>query len=134
MNNVENWSLSSDGKYLATSRVKFGEDAAIRIILSISHDSGRTMPLLGWTEVGGMDWAPDGKSLWVSACTRHSSPWGAPATCTLINVDLDGQIIPLLEDRDVRLFAAIPSPDGHRLALVGEAADNANVWLVELDR
>ena len=130
MNNVENWSLSPDGKFLAASRVKFGEDAAIRIILTISHDSGRTIPLPGWSAVGGMDWAADGNSLWVSACTRHSSPWGAPATCTLINVDLDGKILSLVEDRDVRLFAAIPSPDGRRLALVGEAADNANVWLV----
>jgi DNA-binding winged helix-turn-helix (wHTH) protein/Tol biopolymer transport system component len=129
MKNVENWSLSPDGKSLAVSRVKFGEDAAIQI-LATSHGSGKTVPLPGWSAVGGMDWAADGKSLWISACTRHSSPWGAPATCTLINVDLDGKILPLVEDRDVRLFAAIPSPDGQRLALVGEAADNANVWLV----
>ena len=92
---------------------------------------GEKRPLPGWIGLNGMDWAADDKSFWVSACTLHSSPWGAPNTCTLVNVDLNGAITPLLAGRDIHFFAAIPSPNGDRLALEGETADNSNVWLVK---
>jgi hypothetical protein len=35
----------------------------------------------------------------------------------------------LHEDGEVRYVAAIPSPDGKRLALAAESTDNSNVWL-----
>jgi DNA-binding winged helix-turn-helix (wHTH) protein len=125
-----NWSLSADGKYLAGFKQIPREDAVIRII-SLLDDSERNLPLPGWIGLNGMDWAADDKSLWISACTQHSSPWGAPNTCTLINADLNGKITPLLDGRDIHFYAAIPSPNGERLALAGETADNSNVWVVK---
>jgi Tol biopolymer transport system component len=125
-----NWSLSADGKYLAGFRPVPRQDAMIRII-SLLDDSERSLPLPGWIGLNGMDWAADDKSFWISACTLHSSPWGAPNTCSLVNVALNGAITPLLAGRDIHFFAAIPSPNGDRLALEGETADNSNVWLVK---
>ena len=125
-----NWSLSADGKYLAGFKPVPRHDAVIRII-SLADDSERNIPLPGWVGLNGMDWAADDKSFWVSACTQHSSPWGAPNTCTLINADLNGEITPLLDGRDIHFYAAIPSPSGDRLALAGETADNSNVWVVK---
>jgi hypothetical protein len=87
--------------------------------------------LPGWNDLNGMDWSADGRSFWVSACLQHSSPWGAPSTCTLINADLNGKITSVLDGRDIHFYAAIPSPSGERLALEGATADESNVWLVK---
>jgi DNA-binding winged helix-turn-helix (wHTH) protein len=125
-----NWSLSADGKYLAGFSPIPHQDAVIRII-SLLDDSERRLPLPGWIGLNGMDWAADDKSFWVSACTQHSSPWGAPNTCTIINADLNGKINPLLDGRDIHFYAAIPSPSGGRLALAGGSADNSNVWVIK---
>ena len=100
-------------------------------IISLLDDSEKSIPLPGWIGLNGMDWAADDKSFWVSACTQHSSPWGAPNTGTVINTDLNGKITPLLDGRDIHFYAAIPSPNGERLALAGEAADNSDVWMVK---
>jgi DNA-binding winged helix-turn-helix (wHTH) protein/Tol biopolymer transport system component len=125
-----NWNLSPDGRYLAFTRVKLGEDAAIRII-SMSDDSEKAIPLTGWPVLSSIDWAADGKSFVLSACLEHTSPWGAPETCTMLNVDMSGKTTSLIEDRDVHYLAAIPSPDGKHLALIGDSASNCNVWLVK---
>ncbi len=125
-----NWSLSPDGTFLAGFKPVRHQDAAIRII-SLRDDSERRIRLTNWNELNGMDWSADGRSFWVIACTQHSSPWGAPNTCTLINADLNGKITSALDGRDIHFFAAIPSPSGERLALEGETADESNVWLLK---
>jgi hypothetical protein len=122
-----NWSLSGDGKYLSVSVTKLGNDTAIRI-LSTSGDFEKIIPLSGWREVSGVDWAVDSKSLWVSACT-HLSSWGAYTPCTLLKVDMDGRFKVVHEDGDAHYVAALPSPDGKRLALAGSSADDSNIWL-----
>jgi DNA-binding winged helix-turn-helix (wHTH) protein/Tol biopolymer transport system component len=126
----DNWGLSPDGKYLAGFKPSRRQDVVIRII-SLQDESERSVSLPGWIGLNGMDWAADGMSFWVSACTQHSSQWGAPNTCTLVNADLNGRITPLIDGRDIHFFAAIPSPRGDRLALDGETADNSNVWIVK---
>lgn len=125
-----NWSLSPDGSFLAGFKPVPRQGAVIRII-SIRGDSEKIIQLPGWIGVNGMDWSSDGRGFWVSACTQHSSPWGAPNTCTLINADLNGKITSALDGRDIHFFAAIPSPSGERLALEGETADDSNVWVVK---
>jgi DNA-binding winged helix-turn-helix (wHTH) protein/Tol biopolymer transport system component len=124
-----NWGLSPDGKFLAGFKPNLRQDVVIRII-SLQDESEKSISLPGWIGLNGMDWAADGMSFWVSACTQHSSQWGAPNTCTLVNADLNGRITPLIDGRDIHFFAAIPSPKGDRLALDGETADNSNVWIV----
>jgi Tol biopolymer transport system component len=125
-----NWVLSPNGRYLAGSKPETGKDAAIHV-LSIADDSESTIPLPGFFAVNGMDWAADGKGFWISACILRTSQWGFPHTCTLLNLDLNGKITPMIEDKYVHLIAAIPAPDGKRLALVGESAENVNVWLIK---
>jgi DNA-binding winged helix-turn-helix (wHTH) protein/Tol biopolymer transport system component len=123
-----NWSLSADGNYLALSVTSPGKAAAIRV-LAISENSEKMISLPQWVDVAGMDWAADNKSLWVSACVLHISDWGAPGPCTLLKVAMNGKLAVLHEDGEVRYLAAIPSPDGKRLALAAESTDNSNVWL-----
>ena len=125
-----NWSLSPDGNFLAGFKPVRRQDAAIRII-SLRDDSEKRIHLPGWSELNGMDWSADGRSFWVIACTQHSSPWGAPNTCALVNADLNGKITSALDGRDIHFYAAIPSPSGERLALEGETADESNVWLIK---
>jgi DNA-binding winged helix-turn-helix (wHTH) protein/Tol biopolymer transport system component len=125
-----NWGLSPNGKYLAGFKPVPRQDVLIRII-SLQDESEKSISLPGWIGLNGMNWAADGMSFWVSACTEHESQWGAPNTCTLVNADLSGRITPLLDGRDIHFFAAIPSSNGDRLALDGETADNSNVWIVK---
>lgn len=61
--------------------------------------------------------------LWVSA----SSPGGVQ---NLLNVDLHGRAKSVLEEPEKDLGWAIPSPDGHHLA-IWEASGNSNAWLLE---
>jgi Tol biopolymer transport system component len=56
-----------------------------------------------------MDWNPDGNSLWVHA--RNSKSGEA-----IVNVDLQGNVTPLVEDTENRVGWAVPSPDGSRVA------------------
>jgi Tol biopolymer transport system component len=125
------WSLSPDGKYLAT--VKQGEqrgDAGIQI-LSLADNSKRTIPVPGWAAISGVDWSADGKSLWAGASSTKTdwrfTGWETP---TLLNIDLDGRVTASPAKGNVSFSWAIPSPDGRRLAL-GAATNSSNVWLLE---
>lgn len=124
-----NWSLSPDGKYLATAKLGLKNEVAIRVF-SIADSSERTIAVPGWVGNSGIDWAPDGKSLWVGAF-RGISSFGSAESWALLKVDLDGTVTTLVDNGDVRLGYAIPSPDGRRLALGGAKADSSNVWLLE---
>jgi hypothetical protein len=69
-------------------------------------------------------------ALWVGA-TSNVSGFGRVESWALSKIDLDGTITTLVENSDVHFWAAVPSPDGHRLALNGAKADISNVWLLE---
>jgi Tol biopolymer transport system component len=70
----------------------------------------------------GPDWSPDGKGFYVSS----SSPRGA----TLLYVDLEGHATPLWQQKGSYRSWAVPSPDGHHLAILGSTVDS-NVWMIE---
>jgi hypothetical protein len=123
------WSLSPDGKYLATAARGRNKQPSIRI-LSTSDDTQKVVLVQGWGEIGGVDWAADGKSLWVGAVrnvatSRRSDAWA------LLRVYLDGTIETVSENGPVKFWAAVPSPDGHRLAFFAATTDPSNVWLLE---
>jgi hypothetical protein len=122
-----NWNLSPDGNYLALTIVRPEQDAAVRI-LSLVEGSDTVLPLPGWPRLGGIDWAADGKSLWVAA---SNSRFGGPETCALLNVARNGKIRVMTDFGDICYLAGIPSPDGTYVALEGQRADSSNVWLVE---
>jgi DNA-binding winged helix-turn-helix (wHTH) protein/Tol biopolymer transport system component len=125
-----NWSLSPDGKYLATRILRPSQDAAIRI-LSIADGSESTIEVKGWSQLVGIDWAADDKSLWAAGVNRKRSGFGGPATCSLLGIDLDGNARAMARVSDVCFLAGIPSPDGRYIALEGAKADSSNVWLLK---
>ncbi len=118
-----NWTLSPDGSTLAISKKhRTQEQASIRL-LPVAGGTERTISFQPWFGVTYIDWAADGRSLWV----RASSPAG---TETLLNVDLHGKAKPVLEESEMELGWAIPSPDGRHVA-IWEASSSSNAWLLE---
>ena len=122
-----NWSLSPDGSRLATSILRSDGDAAIRV-LWLSDGSQTTITLKGWPQMAGIDWASDGKSLWVAASRSRAN---GPRNCSLLNVPIGGTTRVMFEDDALCFLAGIPSPDGRHLALEGVRPDSSNVWLLE---
>lgn len=120
-----NWSLSPDGSTLAiakASKLDIVAPPAIRL-LTLKDGKERTVALKEWSSVNALDWAADGKSIWVSASTTTG-------TYALLNMDLQGRARPVWEQTKMAVGWAIPSPDGRYLAL-WQASGSANVWMVE---
>ncbi len=130
-----NWSLSPDGQHLAsvqqTGVTKAGIEGASAIqVLSLHDGSKRSIPVPGWGAICGMDWAADGRSLWVGA-TKAAVGLGGVDSSNLLKVELGGKVTVLTGKGNVGFCAAIPSPDGRRLALFGATTFPSNVWLLE---
>lgn len=123
------WSLSPDGKYLATAERTGNNQPTIRI-LSTDGNTQKLLLVQRWGQIGGVDWAADGKSLWVGAANNVAT-LGRSNAWALLRLDLDGTIKAVVENGEVRFWAAIPSPDGHRLAFFSATTDPSNVWLLE---
>jgi Tol biopolymer transport system component/DNA-binding winged helix-turn-helix (wHTH) protein len=120
-----NWSLSPDGSTLAiakASKLDLSVKPDIRL-LSLTDHSERTIRLKEWPKVSSIDWAADGRSLWVSTSTNGG-------TNALLNVDLQGRARPVWEQTKMEVGWAIPSPDGRYLAL-WQASGGSNVWMIE---
>ena len=120
---VFNWSLSPDGSMLAMAeKMDIAVQPEIRL-LTLNDGKERTIKLTTWSGISSLDWAADGRNLWVSASTTTG-------TNGLLNVDLQGRVRPVWEQTKMAVGWAIPSPDGRYLAL-WQADGNANVWMVE---
>ena len=117
------WSLSHDGRYIAWARNRTAQKPFGVRVLSLAHGWTRDIEIPGWTEIYGLDWAPDSKSLWATAYSTR----GARA---LLNVGFDGKVTKMLSYQSVDLEWAIPSPDGRHLAIV-KGSNSSNVWLLE---
>lgn len=115
-----NWGLSPDGSLRAI--VLSGPKGTIRFRSTTTGES-HDVQVKGGNELGSMDWAPDGKSLYVAG----RSPQGVSV---LLNITLDGQASVLLRSTDSEMLAGIPSPDGRYLA-IPEARGSNNVWAIE---
>ncbi len=120
---LQNWSLSPDGQTLALAKKHRTAMAADVRLVPLAGGKLRTLLLNNWFSVGFLDWAADGKSIWVNA----SSSTGVQ---TLLNVDLRGKVRPALEEREMDLGWAIPSPDGRHVAIWMSAA-SSNAYLLE---
>jgi Tol biopolymer transport system component len=120
---LHNWTLSPDGSTIAMSKKHRVPGPAVIRLYSVASGKDRALTLPGWSGIACLDWAADGRTLWVSA----SSPTGIQ---TLLNVDLHGRARPVLTESERDLGWAIPSPDGRHLA-IWEASGNSNAWLLE---
>jgi Tol biopolymer transport system component/DNA-binding winged helix-turn-helix (wHTH) protein len=120
-----NWSLSPEGSTLAiakASKLDLSVKPDIRL-LSLTDHTERTIRLKVWPRVSTIDWAADGKTLWISTSTNTG-------TSALLNVDLQGRARPVWEQTKMEVGWAIPSPDGRYLAL-WQASGDSNVWMIE---
>lgn len=120
---LQNWTLSPDGTTLALAKKHLVPGFADIRLLSVSTGKDRILTLQSWKGIACLDWAADGRNLWVVA----SSPAGVP---TLLSVDLQGKATPVFEESEKDLGWAIPSPDGRHLA-IWEASGSSNAWLLE---
>jgi DNA-binding winged helix-turn-helix (wHTH) protein/Tol biopolymer transport system component len=117
-----NWSLSPDGTTLVLA--KKHRAATPSELLFLRLDGGeRIIPVDHWFSLDYLDWAADGKSVWLNA----ANPAGTP---TLLNVALNGKIAPALEENEMVLGWAIPSRDG-RHAAIWKGEQSSNAWLLE---
>jgi Tol biopolymer transport system component len=88
---------------------------------STSSKADRDIVVKGWAGFNAVNWAPDGKSLFVSS--------QSPTTSTLLHVDLEGHATPLWDARGWRTYG-VPAPNGRELAIAGISSDS-NVWMIE---
>jgi len=124
--NPINWALSPDGSRLAIT----GDDPEGRIEVR-SARTGQIetrIKMRGWPSPFAVDWAMDGKTLFVSHSGLMDSPSG-PIGTTLLRVDLEGHVQPIWESRGGRYTWGIPSPDGKYLAIRG-ATTGRNAWMI----
>jgi Tol biopolymer transport system component len=118
-----NWTLSPDGKLLALCKqMRVSRDAQIRLI-SLNGGAERAIPVREWAGISAIDWAADGKSFWASAMLRGEMR-------ALVNIDLRGNMKPVLQESKPYIGWAISSRDGKRLA-IWQATGGSNVWMLD---
>jgi dipeptidyl aminopeptidase/acylaminoacyl peptidase len=115
-----NWSLSPDGSQRAL--VCPSPKGTIRLRSTLTGKT-RDVPVKGWSELGSINWAVDGRSLLVSGSTNERES-------VLLNVTLDGRASVLLRSNDSVILGAKQSPDRRFLA-IAEARGSNNVWAIE---
>jgi eukaryotic-like serine/threonine-protein kinase len=115
-----NWMPSPDGSWIAFSEFNPLE-GRIRL-LSLKAQPERQLAVKGWTAINSVDWAADGRSLFVSCQT--------PTSSTLLRVDLQGNATPLWDQRGGFRTWAIAAPNGRELAIAGMTT-GSNVWMIE---
>ncbi len=115
-----NWSLSPDGSQLAL--IFQGSERRVTF-MAVSDKSTHEVELKQWP-LRRIDWAADGKSVFVPSRTANGAP-------VILGVEPNGNHRVLLEgDRSTQFGSVIPSPDGRYAALHIVTGAN-NVWMVE---
>jgi hypothetical protein len=125
-----NWSLSPDGKILATAKREgwamgaFSAQAAPSItFVSVADGSKRAVGVPAWAGVNSIDWDVDGRSVWAPVYTTTGA-WA------LLKIDLQGRATTMREDSRMTIGRAIPAPDGKHGAF-WKASGSSNVWMLE---
>jgi len=118
-----NWTLSPNGKILATAKGKAVQKDPNITFISVEDGSKSTVTAQAWAGINSIDFAADSRSVWASAFT-NTGKWA------LLNIDLQGHTKTVIEDAQMAVGWAIPSPDGKRLAF-WKARGTSNVWMLE---
>jgi DNA-binding winged helix-turn-helix (wHTH) protein/Tol biopolymer transport system component len=121
------WSLSADGRYLASPKSAGPYQPSGVRILDLTGGAERDISLSGLLLVMGMEWASDSRSLWLGG---YMGRRGGGTRSGLVSVDLTGRVRTVLEGSSMAIWFAIPSPDGRRVAVLAHT-DNSNVSLLE---
>jgi eukaryotic-like serine/threonine-protein kinase len=109
--------ISPDGTRLAVAR---GPEGPIQIS-ALHGGPTQVIPAKGLNKVLGLEWAAEGKGLFVWNVTQTGSE--------VVHVDLKGNTKVLWKCNSDKCFG-YPSPDGRRLAIY-ERKVNANMWMME---
>jgi len=118
-----NWTLSPDGKTLALCKEgRVSLDTEIRLI-STENGGERKLHLNEWVSISAIDWSADGKSFWASTTLRGENR-------ALVNIDMRGDIKPVLQGGKPYIGWGIQSRDGKHLA-IWQATGGSNVWMLE---
>jgi serine/threonine protein kinase len=112
------WDLSPDGKRIAILRA--GENQIH--VLPLNSGVVRDVTVKGWTGFNSLDWSSDGKGFFIGSLSGGSA--------TLIYVDQADDAHPLWHQKSTSGTWGVPSPDGRRLAILGQEF-NANSWMIE---
>jgi hypothetical protein len=96
----------------------------VREIRPTEAGRGRDLVVDGRGTLRNIDWSADGKGLLVTAADSAES-------ISLLHVALDGQVSVLLEHTNSSIIAAIPSPDGHALAIDEFSFGPTTVWILD---
>ena len=116
-----NWTVAPDGSRIAAHRNKHIE------IITLSGQVERTIELGEWQSLaGGVDWAADGKTLFVSPCCIV----GSRPRAILLRVGLDGNIKPIWQSESADGASGVASPDGRYLAMTVDSTER-NAWMIE---
>ena len=118
-----NWVLSPDGQHLAWAASQDPHGTVGIRVLNLAEGRIREIPVPGWSDLFGVDWAADSHSLWIAA--RNSG-----GSSAILRVQTDGRVANMLKARNQDFYWVIPSSDGRRLAIVQEM-NNSNVSLLE---
>jgi len=116
-----NWTLSRDGKRLATARVSTGRGPAVIHVRELDTGRNVDLPLAPGVGAQFIDWAADNRSLWIKTNSGD--------TQSLVRMDLTGRITSAFDSRQPDLGWGIPSPNGKRLAIL-QGSPRANAWLI----
>jgi eukaryotic-like serine/threonine-protein kinase len=111
------WNISPDGTRLAVAR---GPEGPIQI-RSLLGGSTQVIEAKGLNRMRAVQWASDGKGLFVSNLTKDGSE--------ILHLDLKGNTKVLWKCNSDKCFGN-PSPDGRHLAIY-ERKLNANMWMME---
>ena len=113
------WNLSPDGTSIALLE---GSEGRIRI-LPLTRQPPQEVVVKGWDSIQNLEWAADGRGLFVSSYTQRGS--------VLLHVDLEGNARALWQQkRSHHPIWVVPSPDGRHVAMSGRSG-NHNVWVIE---
>jgi WD40 repeat protein len=119
---IYRWDVSSDGACIAILKLSQNHIH----ILGMHGQPERDIEVEGWNNLENVNWAADGKGLFVSSPKKGNS--------VLLYVDLNGRATAMWEqpgelEGNLDTYA-IPSPDGQHLALFGWTS-NSNMWMLE---
>jgi DNA-binding winged helix-turn-helix (wHTH) protein/Tol biopolymer transport system component len=122
------WALSPNGRYLAFPKSPARYEVSRLRILDLTKETESDVTLPTMPLIMGINWAADSKTLWVGGWMGRSARGNRSG---LLSVDLHGRVTTMLEgSSSMAIWSAVPSPDGHRLALQA-LGDDANVSLLE---
>ena len=119
-NGPSQFTVSPDGSRLAVARGSYIE------ILDLSGRVEKRIELGGWGNACMVDWAANGKAVFVPSCRLLMRASGT----TLLRVDLNGSVKPIWQSGSADGAAGIASPDGRYLAIDHLSTDR-NAWMLE---